>query len=155
MANLIRLKQIESGSALQQSAEVGTNFSASVNSIVSQSLETTLSASIVNIITNNVVAVLPEGVISSSAQIVISDTSGQLSGSRVIGDIAATSVNYEDIIGLPTLVSGSEQIIDILIPLNQHSASINQFTASLDSTYATDAELSVSQSNISIDMGEW
>ena len=155
MANLIRLKQIESGSALQTSAEVGTNFSASVNNVVSQSLENTLSASIVNIITNNVVAVLPEGVISSSAQIVIGDTSGQLSGSRVIGDIAATSVNYEDIVGLPTLVSGSEQIIDILIPLNQHSASINQFTASLDSTYATDAELSVSQSNISIDMGEW
>jgi hypothetical protein len=155
MANLIRLKQIESGSALQTSAEVGTNFSASVNNVVSQSLENTLSASIVNIITNNVVAVLPEGVISSSAQIVIGDTSGQLSGSRVIGDIAATSINYEDIIGLPTLVSGSAQIIDILIPLNQHSASINQFTASLDNTYATDAELSVSQSNISIDMGEW
>jgi hypothetical protein len=155
MANLIRLKQIESGSSLQTSAQIGTDFSASVNNIVSQSIETTFSASIVQIITNNVGAVLPDGVISSSAQIVLGDTTGQLSGSRVIGDIAATSVNYEDIIGLPTLVSGSEQVIDILIPLNQHSASINQFTASLDSTYATDAEVYVSQSNINIDMGEW
>ncbi len=155
MANLIRLKQIESGSALQTSAELGTDFSASVNSIVSQSIETTFSASIVQIITNNVGAVLPDGVISSSAQIILGDTTGQLSGSRVIGDIAATSVNYEDIVGLPTLISGSEQVIDILIPLNQHSASINEFTSSLDSTYATDAEVYISQSNISVDMGEW
>ncbi len=148
MANFIRLKQIESGSALQASAQVGTDFSASVNEIVSQSLETTFSASIVQIITNNVGAVLPEGVISSSAQIILQNTTGQLSGSRVIGDIAATSVNYEDIIGLPTLVSGSSQVISILQPLNQ-------FTASLDNTYATDAELALSQSNLNVDMGEW
>jgi len=69
MANLIRLKQIESGSALQVSAEVGADFSASVNDIVSQSIQTTFSASIVQIITNNVGAVLPDGVISSSAQL--------------------------------------------------------------------------------------
>jgi hypothetical protein len=53
MANLIRLKQIESGSALQISAEVGADFSQSV----------------LNIVTNDVGAVLPEGVISSSAQL--------------------------------------------------------------------------------------
>jgi hypothetical protein len=53
------------------------------------------------------------------------------------------------------LVSGSSQIVDILIPLNQHSASLNEFTASLDSTYATDAEVYISQSTINIDMGEW
>jgi hypothetical protein len=139
MANLIRLKQIESGSFLNTAATIGQDFSQSV----------------VDIIIGEVTAVLPEGVISSSAQIVLGDTTGQLSGSRVIGDIAATSINYEDIIGLPTLVSGSAQIIDILIPLNQHSASINQFTASLDNTFATDAELAFSQSNIDIDMGEW
>jgi hypothetical protein len=106
MANLIRLKQIESGSALQTSAELGTDFSASVNSIVSQSLETSLSASIVQIITNNVGAVLPDGVVSSSAQ-----------------------------------------VVDILVPLNQ-------FTASLDLTYATDAEVFYTSSQI-IDQGEW
>jgi hypothetical protein len=139
MANLIRLKQIESGSFLNTAATIGQDFSQSV----------------VDIIVGEVTAVLPDGVISSSAQIILADTTGQLSGSRVIGDIAATSINYEDIIGLPTLVSGSAQIIDILIPLNQHSASINEFTASLDNTFATDAELAFSQSNIDIDMGEW
>jgi hypothetical protein len=148
MATFIRLKQIESGSQLNTAASVGADFSASVNEIVSQSLETTFSASIVQIITNNVGAVLPDGVISSSAQVVLQQTSGQLSGSKVIGDIAATSVNYEDIIGLPTLVSGSSQVISILEPLNQ-------FTSSLDNTYATDAELALSQSNLNVDMGEW
>ncbi len=148
MANFIRLKQIESASALTTAAETGTNFSSSVNSIISQSLETTFSASIVQIVTNNVAAVLPDGVISSSAQVILQETSGQLSGSKVIGDIAATSVNYEDIIGLPTLVSGSSQIISILEPLNQ-------FTASLDSTFATDVELAVTTSNLNIDMGEF
>jgi hypothetical protein len=139
MANLIRLKQIESGSALTTAAATGMDFSQSV----------------IDIITTEVTAVLPDGIISSSTQIVLGDTTGQLSGSRVIGDIAATSINYEDIVGLPTLVSGSAQIIDILIPLNQHSASINEFTSSLDDTFATDAELALSQSTIEIDMGEW
>jgi hypothetical protein len=148
MANFIRLKQIESGSALQVSAQVGTDFSASVNQIVSQSLETTFSSSIINIITNNVGAVLPDGVISSSAQVILQQTTGLLSGSKVIGDIAATSVNYEDIIGLPTLVSGSIQVVDILEPLNQ-------FTASLDNTFATDVELATTTSNLNVDMGEW
>ena len=132
MATLIRLKQIESGSALQTSAEIGTDFSQSV----------------VNIVESEIVAFLPDGVVSSSVQIILGDTVGQLSGSRVIGDIAATSVNYEDIIGLPTLVSGSQQVIGIL-------DSLNEFTASLDNTFATDVELAVTTSNLNIDMGEF
>jgi hypothetical protein len=148
MANFIRLKQIESGSALQTSAAVGTDFSASVNSIVSQSLETTFSSSIINIITNNVGAVLPDGVISSSVQVILSDTTGSLTGSRVVGGTQASAVDYENVLNRPTLVSGSSQIISILEPLNQ-------FTASLDNTFATDAELAVTTSNLSIDMGEF
>jgi len=148
MANLIRLKQIESGSALQQSAEIGTDFSASVNEIVSQSIQTTFSQSIVNIITNNVAAVLPNGVISSSAQIILADTTGSLTVSRVVGGTQASSIEYENILNRPTLVSGSSQIISILQPLNQ-------FTSSLDNTFATDAELTVTASNLNIDMGEW
>jgi hypothetical protein len=38
MANLIRLKQIESGSALQTSAQIGTDISGSVIGIISSSL---------------------------------------------------------------------------------------------------------------------
>ena len=139
MANFIRLKQIESGSALNTAAQVGNDFSQSV----------------INVITSEVGAVLPEGVISSSAQVVLSDTTGSLTGSRVIGGTQASSIEYQNILNRPTLISGSSQVIDILNPLNQHSASINQFTASLDNTFATDAELTLSQSNINIDMGEW
>ena len=139
MANLIRLKQIESGSALGTAAQVGNDFSQSV----------------INVITSEVGAVLPEGVISSSAQVVLSDTTGSLTSSRVVGGTQASSIEYQNILNRPTLVSGSSQVIDILNPLNQHSASINQFTTSLDNTFATDAELTLSQSNINIDMGEW
>jgi hypothetical protein len=90
MANLIRLKQIESGSALTDAAAAGTNFSQSV----------------INVITGEVQAALPDGIVSSSAQ-----------------------------------------VLDILNPLNQ-------FTASLGDTFATDYEVYVTASNI-IDQGEW
>ena len=106
MANLIKLKQIESGSNLATSAQIGQDFSSSVTTILSQSLETVFSQSIVNIIVNNVNAVLPDGIVSSSAQ-----------------------------------------ISNILLPLNQ-------FTASLNSVYATDFEVYTSQSNLTIDVGE-
>ena len=155
MATFIRLKQIESGSALQTAAATGNDFSASVQQAVSQSLQTELSQSIINVIVNNVNAVLPDGIISSSTQVNLSQASGNISSSQIIGTILADSVDFADIINKPTLVSGSEQIIDILIPLNQHSASINTFTASLDSTFATDIELAVTTSNLNIDMGEF
>lgn len=113
MANLIRLKQIESSSVLITAANATGDLTGSVQNIVSQSLQTTFSQSIVDIVTNNVGAVLPDGVVSSSIQ-----------------------------------------VVDILIPLNQHSASLNTFTASLNDTYATDVELSVTSSQI-IDQGEW
>jgi hypothetical protein len=147
MATFIRLKQIESGSALQTAAATGTDFSASVQQAVSQSLQTELSQSIINVIVNNVNAVLPEGVISSSAQINISDTTGSLTGSRVVGGTQASSVEYNNILNKPTIVSGSEQVIGIL-------SSLNQFTSSLNDTYATDVELSVTSSLI-VDQGEW
>jgi hypothetical protein len=43
MANLIRLKQIESGSALQSSAQIGTDISGSFICIISSSLSGALS----------------------------------------------------------------------------------------------------------------
>ena len=148
MATFIRLKQIESGSALQQSAAAGTDFSASVNAIVSQSLETSLSQSIVNIIVNNVQAALPDGIVSSSTQINLSQATGNISASQIVGEILADSIDFADIINKPTLVSGSQQIIGVL-------DSLNAFTASLDSTFATDVELAVTTSNLNIDMGEF
>lgn len=132
MANLIRLKQIESGSQLSTAASVGEDFSSSVFEIIDGA-----------------------GLVSSSAQIVLSQTTGSLTSSRLVGDILASAIEYSNILSKPTLVSGSSQIISILNPLNQHSASINEFTSSLDTIFATDAELAISQSNISIDMGEF
>jgi len=99
MANLIRLKQIESGSALQVSAEVGADFSASVNDIVSQSIQTTFSASIVQIITNNVGAVLPDGVISSSAQL----------DGTTFRNITIAPINSD---GYSLIVSGALGVVD-------------------------------------------
>lgn len=90
MATYIALKQIESGSALQTSAEIGSDFSQSVIEIVSSSL----------------VGVLPDGLISSSTQVQLMSA----------GDYGT-------------------------------------FTASLDTTYATDYELEVTTSLM--DSGEW
>ena len=184
MANLIRLKQIESGSSLQTSAQIGTDFSASVNQIVSQSLETTLSASIVEIIINNVSAVLPDGVISSSAQIDLLQTTNFVEFSSSIsnsfGDVyielasitgsietglsasVATSFSQSNAIftqfssSINTQISASSaNTIDISSSVNSRLVNLESFSSSLDNTYATDTEVHVSQSNINIDMGEW
>jgi hypothetical protein len=132
MANLIRLKQIESGSALTTAAATGTDFSQSV----------------INIVQSEIVGILPDNLISSSAQVILQDTSGNLSSSKLIGDILATSIEYVNVTNKPTLVSGSSQVINIL-------DSLNQFTTSLDNTFATDVELLVTTSNLNVDMGEW
>ncbi len=147
MANFIRLKQIESGSALTTAASTGTDFSASVQNAVSQSLQTSLSQSIINVIVNNVEAILPEGVISSSAQVNLSLASGSISSSQIVGEILADSIDFTNVVNKPTLVSGSAQVIGIL-------DSLNQFTGSLNDTYATDAELTTTSSLI-VDQGEW
>jgi hypothetical protein len=147
MANFIRLKQIESGSALTTAASTGADFSASVQNAVSESLQTSLSQSIINVIVNNVEAILPEGVISSSAQVNLSLASGNISSSQIVGEILADSIDFADVVNKPALVSGSAQVIGIL-------NSLNQFTGSLNDTYATDAELTTTSSLI-VDQGEW
>ena len=53
MAQLIQLKQIESSSALQNAADVGTDFSQSV----------------IDVVTGEVVGILPDGLISGSSQL--------------------------------------------------------------------------------------
>jgi hypothetical protein len=83
MANLIRLKQIESGSALQISAEVGADFSQSV----------------LNIVINDVGAVLPEGVISSSAQL----------DGTTLRNITIAPINSD---GYSLIVSGALGVVD-------------------------------------------
>jgi len=173
MANLIRLKQIESGSALTTAAETGTNFSASVNTIVSQSLESSLSQSIINIITNNVGATLPAGVVSGSSQIYISGTIGysdiatdievavissSLSASQVLisssisSSIAATlSGSALSVTALSQSVSASLRAITTSYTT---TSSFHSYTASLGDTFATDLEVYQTASAI-IDQGEF
>ena len=148
MATFIRLKQIESGSALNTAAQVGSDFSQSV----------------VNIITGEVTAVLPDGIVSSSSQIFITGTIGY---SDIATDIEvaviSSSISSSQILisssissSIATTLSGSLSSITILSSsVNNRLNSLELFSSSLDTTYATDAELSISQSNIDIDMGEW
>lgn len=183
MANLIRLKQIESGSQLQTSANIGNDFSESVNTIISQSLETSLSQSIVNIITNNVAAVLPDGVISSSAQINVLQTTNFVEFSSSISNsfedvyIQLISITGSIETGLSASVAtsfsqsnntfaqfsssignqisaSSANTIDISASVNSRLVNLESFSSSLDNTFATDAELTTTSSQI-IDQGEW
>jgi len=157
MANLIRLKQIESGSALQQSAQIGTDFSQSV----------------IDIIQDNVAATLPDGVVSSSAQIYITGTIGyndiatdievavissSLSASQVLisssisSSIAATlSGSILSVTALSQSVSASLRAITTSYTT---TASFHSYTASLGDTFATDYEVYVTSSAI-IDQGEF
>jgi hypothetical protein len=155
MANLIRLKQIESASAIQTAAVVGADFSASVNEVVSQSIETTFSASIVQIITNNVGAVLPDGVVSSSAQIQLVSASGyeQLATDIEVSVVSSSVAASINILSNTYVTTASLNIVSA--SLDSRVTSLENFSTSLDLTYATDAELAVSQSNINVDMGEW
>ena len=173
MANLIRLKQIESGSALSTTAETGTNFSESVNTIVSQSLQSSLSQSIINIITNNVGATLPAGVVSGSSQIYISGTIGysdiatdievavissSLSASQVLisssisSSIAATLSGSS--LSVTTLSQSVSASLRAITTSYTTTASFHSYTSSLGDTFATDLEVYLTSSNI-IDQGEF
>ena len=157
MASLIRLKQIESGSALQTSAEIGNDFSQSV----------------IDIIQDNVAATLPDGVVSGSSQIFITGTIGyndiatdlevavissSLSASQVLisssisSSIAATlSGSALSVTALSQSVSASLYIISSSYTT---TASFHSYTASLGDTFATDIEVYLTASNI-IDQGEF
>jgi hypothetical protein len=126
MANLIRIKQIESGSALNAAATVGTDFS----------------QSIANALTNTILTVLPRGVVSGSAQLTSSyDMRYTLSGS-------ISQTTWDTIANKPSgIVSGSSQVVGIL-------SSLNTFTGSLNDTFATDFEVYTTASAI-IDQGEF
>jgi hypothetical protein len=157
VANLIRLKQIESGSALQTSANIGTDFSQSV----------------IDIIQDNVAATLPDGVVSGSSQIFITGTIGyndiatdlevavissSLSASQILisssisSSIAATlSGSALSVTALSQSVSASLRTITTSYTT---TASFHSYTASLGDTFATDLEVYLTASNI-IDQGEF
>ena len=171
MANLIRLKQIEGSEQLEAAVSAGNaisqsggSFEVAVSNAVSQSLETSLSASIINIITNNVAATLPDGVVSGSSQIFITGTIGyndiatDIEVAVISSSLSASQVLISSSISssIVTALSGSLSSITILSSsVNTRLTNLESFSSSLDNGFATDAELTLSQSNINIDMGEW
>ena len=126
MANLIRLKQIESGSALSTSAQIGTDFSQSV----------------INIITSEVQAVLPEGVVSGSSQIFITGTIGY---NDLATDLEVAVVSSSIAATISVVATGTGFVT---------TGSFHAYTSSLGNTFATDQEVYLTASAI-IDQGEF
>ena len=126
MANLIRLKQIESGSALSTSAQIGTDFSQSV----------------INIITSEVQAVLPEGVVSGSSQIFITGTIGY---NDIATDLEVAVISSSIAATINVVAAGTGFVT---------TGSFHSYTASLGNTFATDLEVYQTASAI-IDQGEF
>jgi len=131
MANLIRLKQIESSSFLEAAGAVGQDFSQSV----------------INIITTEVQAVLPEGVISSSAQ---------LDGTT----IKNLTISTENADGYSLIVSGAMAVVNATgltgsVDGENDTVVPGQIYLVTGSVPPADPYVSGSpQSNI-IDQGEW
>jgi hypothetical protein len=169
MANLIRLKQIEGSEQLQSAISAGEaigtgSFASAVDVAVSQSLQTSLSASIINIITNNVGAVLPDGVVSGSSQIFITGTIGyndiatDIEVAVISSSISSSQILISSSISSSLASALSESLSSITIlssSVDNRLDNLELFSSSLDNTFATDVELSVSQSNLNVDMGEW
>jgi hypothetical protein len=130
MANLIRLKQIESGSALNTAAQVGTDFSASVISVV----------------IGEVSAVLPDGVISSSAQL----------DGTTLRNITIAPINSD---GYSLIVSGALGVVDAT-NLSDGGFGDNDSTVPAQiwlngETAPTDPSSNNQPLSNQIDMGEW
>jgi hypothetical protein len=115
MANLIRLKQIESGSALQTSAEVGASLTSSINSIVAAALTGSVLTASINIAVSQSINT---SLSSSITDIVSASLSGSLS-------IIATDVEL-------SAVSASIAATDLAISSSTYS--LNTFTSSIGLT---------------------
>jgi len=115
MANLIRLKQIESGSALQTSAEVGASLTSSINSIVAAALTGSVLTASINIAVSQSINT---SLSSSITNIVSASLSGALS-------LIATDVEL-------SAVSASIAATDLAISSSTYS--LNTFTSSIGLT---------------------
>jgi hypothetical protein len=134
MANLIRLKQIESGSALQTSAEVGSSLTASINSIVASALTGSVLTASINIAVSQSINT---SLSSSITDIVSASLSGALSiiatdveVSAVSASIAATNLTISSSISSSNYNLSSS----VSTSLNLLSSSLNAFTSSIGLT---------------------
>ena len=150
MASLIRLKQIENSSALESASVIGANFEGSVLALITSSL----------------VGSLPDGVVSSSAQIDL------VSASNYEGFVVQLDLTMSSDLETRVVSSSLAQTIGILSQTYVTTGSFNSYTqsfsssvttrvshledfsSSLDNTFATDYEVYVTSSQI-LDQGEF
>lgn len=131
MANLIRLKQIESSSFLEAAGAVGQDFSQSV----------------INIITTEVQGVLPDGVISGSTQL----------DGTTIKNLTITTTNAD---GYSLVISGAVAVVDATNLTGSIDGDMDvtvpgQIYLVSGSVPPSDPYVSGSEQSNIIDQGEW
>jgi len=141
MANLIRLKQIESGSALQTSAEVGSSLTASINSIVASALTGSLLTASVNIAVSQSINT---SLSSSITDIVSASLSGALSliatdveVLAVSASIAATNLTISSSISSSNYNLSSSVSTSLSLISSSIASVTGDFSSSVARTFAT------------------
>lgn len=163
MANLIRLKQIESGSALTTAANVGSSLTASINDIVasaltgsvltasiniavSQSINTSLSSSITNIVSASLNGAL--SIIATDVEVAAVSASIAATDSAISSSISSSNYNLSSSVNISLgLLSASIQNVTgdfsssvaqtfatQSLNLTSVSSSLNAFTSSIGLT---------------------
>lgn len=143
MASLIRLKQIESGSSLQSAADVGADFSASVYEIIDGAGLISSSAQVNLVSASNYAGFVVQLDLTMSSDLETRVVSSSLA--QTIGILSQTYVTTGSFNSYTQSVSQS---------FSASSATHTQFSASLNSVYATDYEVYITSSQI-IDQGEF
>ena len=143
MASLIRLKQIESGSQLSTAASVGQDFSASVFEIIDGAGLISSSAQVNLVSASNYAGFVVQLDLTMSSDLETRVVSSSLA--QTIGILSQTYVTTGSFNSYTQSVSQS---------FSASSATHTQFSASLNSVYATDYEVYITSSQI-IDQGEF
>jgi len=141
MANLIRLKQIESGSSLSTAANVGANLETTINGIVANSLTGSLLTSSINIAVSQSINT---SLSSSITTIVSASLSGALSiiatdveVSAVSASIAATNLTISSSISSSNYSLSSSVSASLSLISSSIASVTGDFSASVSNTFAT------------------
>jgi len=131
MANLIRLKQIESSSFLEAAGAVGQDFSQSV----------------INIVTSEVQGLLPDGVISGSTQLDGTTIKNLTIGTTNADGYSLVISGAMAVVNATGLTGSVDGDLDITVP--------GQIYLVSGSVPPTDPFVSGSEQSNIIDQGEW
>ena len=140
MATLIRLKQIESSSALTSASAIGEDFNDAVYQIIDGAGLFSSSVQVDLVEASNY-----DGFVVQLDMTMSSDLEASIISSSISQSVALLSQTYVTTASLNTLSSS----------VNDRLTNLESFSSSLDNGFATDAELTLSQSNLNVDMGEW